>query len=155
MKYLKVILFVALIGLFIHPVFGQSNDDINQFSENADKLFKDKKFEEAINELNKILEIDPDNVSALNQKGDIRLSQGKYVKALQNYEKAVDHLAYSLQPPVVAAVLDFEGGGRITCELTDVDPGQVAIGNQLEMSFRRLYTGQGVHNYFWKARPRR
>jgi 3-hydroxy-3-methylglutaryl CoA synthase len=67
----------------------------------------------------------------------------------------LDHLAYSLQPPVVAAVLDFEGGGRITCELTDVDPSQVAIGNELEMTFRRLYTGQGVHNYFWKARPRR
>jgi len=67
----------------------------------------------------------------------------------------LDHLAYSLQPPVVAAVLDFEGGGRITCELTDVDPKQVAIGNELEMTFRRLYTGEGVHNYFWKARPRR
>jgi uncharacterized OB-fold protein len=67
----------------------------------------------------------------------------------------LDHLAYSLQPPVVAAVLDFDGGGRITCDLTDVDPSQVAIGNELEMTFRRLYTGQGVHNYFWKARPRR
>jgi 3-hydroxy-3-methylglutaryl CoA synthase len=67
----------------------------------------------------------------------------------------LDHLAYSLQPPVVVGVLDFEGGGRLTCELTDVDPAQVAIGNELEMTFRRLYTGQGVHNYFWKARPRR
>jgi hydroxymethylglutaryl-CoA synthase len=67
----------------------------------------------------------------------------------------LDHLAYSLQPPVVAAVLDFDGGGRLTCELTDVDPGRVAIGDELEMTFRRLYTGQGVHNYFWKARPRR
>ena len=34
----------------------------------------------------------------------------------------LDHLAYSLQPPVVAAVVDFEGGGRFTCELTDVEP---------------------------------
>ena len=67
----------------------------------------------------------------------------------------LDHLAYSLQPPVVAAVVDFEGGGRLTCELTDVEPTQVAIGDELEMTFRRLYTGQGVHNYFWKARPRR
>jgi uncharacterized OB-fold protein len=56
---------------------------------------------------------------------------------------------------VVVGVLDFEGGGRLTCELTDVDPAQVAIGDELEMTFRRLYTGQGVHNYFWKARPRR
>ncbi len=67
----------------------------------------------------------------------------------------LDHLAYSLQPPVVAAIVDFEGGGRLSCELTDVDPGAVAIGDELEMTFRRLYTGDGVHNYFWKARPRR
>ena len=67
----------------------------------------------------------------------------------------LDHLAYSLQPPVVAAVVDFEGGGRLSCELTDVRSEAVAIGDELEMTFRRLYTGQGVHNYFWKARPRR
>jgi 3-hydroxy-3-methylglutaryl CoA synthase/uncharacterized OB-fold protein len=67
----------------------------------------------------------------------------------------IDHLAYTLQPPVVAAVLDFAGGGRFGCELTDVDPKDVAIGNELEMTFRRLFTAQSVHNYFWKARPRR
>ncbi len=67
----------------------------------------------------------------------------------------LDHLAYTLQPPVVAGVVDYEGSGRFSCELTDVDPKDVAIGNNLEMTFRRLYTGQGVHNYFWKARPGR
>jgi hydroxymethylglutaryl-CoA synthase len=67
----------------------------------------------------------------------------------------LDHLAYSLQPPVVAAFVDYEGGGRFSCELTDVDPQAVAIGNHLEMTFRRLFTAQGVHNYFWKARPGR
>jgi hydroxymethylglutaryl-CoA synthase len=68
---------------------------------------------------------------------------------------AIDHLAYSLQPPVVVGVVDYEGGGRFSCELTDADPEDVAIGNRLEMTFRRLYTAQGVHNYFWKARPGR
>jgi hydroxymethylglutaryl-CoA synthase len=67
----------------------------------------------------------------------------------------LDHLAYSMQPPVVAAFVDYEGGGRFACELTDVDPKEVAIGNHLEMTFRRLFTAQGVHNYFWKARPGR
>ena len=42
----------------------------------------------------------------------------------------LDHLAYTLQPPVVAAIVDFEGGGRLSCELTDVDPKSVAIGNE-------------------------
>ncbi len=65
----------------------------------------------------------------------------------------LDRLTYSLNPPVVAAVLDFDGGGRFTCELTDVDPAEVHIGLRVEMTFRRLHTADGVHNYFWKARP--
>lgn len=67
----------------------------------------------------------------------------------------LDYLIYSLQPPMVVGVVDFGQGGRFTCELTDVDPKDVKIGNKLEMTFRRLYTSQGVHNYFWKARPKR
>ena len=65
----------------------------------------------------------------------------------------VDRRAYSLSPPVVAAVIDFEGGGRFQCELTDVDPAAVRIGDRVEMTFRRLFTAGSVHNYFWKARP--
>ena len=65
----------------------------------------------------------------------------------------VDRLAFSLSPPMVAAVLDFDGGGRFRCELTDVDPDKVEIGQRVEMTFRRLYTAEGIHNYFWKARP--
>ncbi|MEY2590521.1 MAG: hydroxymethylglutaryl-CoA synthase [Acidimicrobiaceae bacterium] len=67
----------------------------------------------------------------------------------------VDRLAYSLSPPTVAAVLDFDGGGRYTCELTDVDPATVAIGQRVELTFRRVATAKGIHNYFWKARPLR
>lgn len=67
----------------------------------------------------------------------------------------LDRLAPSLNPPVVAAVLDFDGGGRYQCELTDVDAGAVTIGDRVEMTFRRVSTVDGVHNYFWKARPKR
>jgi 3-hydroxy-3-methylglutaryl CoA synthase/uncharacterized OB-fold protein len=65
----------------------------------------------------------------------------------------VDRLAFSLSPPIVAAVVDFDGGGRFRCEMTDVDPASVAIGNRVEMTFRRISTVDGIHNYFWKARP--
>jgi 3-hydroxy-3-methylglutaryl CoA synthase/uncharacterized OB-fold protein len=65
----------------------------------------------------------------------------------------VDHLAYSLSPPTVAAVLDFDEGGRYTCELTDVDPDTVAVGQRVELTFRRTVTAKSIHNYFWKARP--
>jgi len=65
----------------------------------------------------------------------------------------VDRLAYSPSPPVVFAVVDFDGGGRLPVELTDVDADGVAIGDRVEMTFRRLSTSDGIHNYFWKARP--
>jgi hydroxymethylglutaryl-CoA synthase len=64
----------------------------------------------------------------------------------------VDRLAYSPSPPIVFAVVDFDGGGRLPIELTDTDPDEVTIGARVEMTFRRLYTADGIHNYFWKAR---
>jgi len=67
----------------------------------------------------------------------------------------VDRLAFSPSPPMVVAVLDFEGGGRFQSEMTDVDPKVVKIGDRVTMTFRRLITAGGVHNYFWKAKPLR
>jgi 3-hydroxy-3-methylglutaryl CoA synthase/uncharacterized OB-fold protein len=65
----------------------------------------------------------------------------------------VDRLAYSPSPPIVFAVVDFDGGGRLPIELTDVAPDEVAIGTRVEMTFRRLSMADGIVNYFWKARP--
>ena len=65
----------------------------------------------------------------------------------------VDRLAYSPSPPTVFAVVDFDGGGRAPLELTDVDAGEVHAGMRVVPTFRRLYTADDIHNYFWKARP--
>jgi uncharacterized OB-fold protein len=65
----------------------------------------------------------------------------------------IDRLAYSPSPPLVAAVLDFDGGGRMRSQLTDVDPEEVEIGMRVEMTFRRPITARGIHNYAWKAKP--
>jgi uncharacterized OB-fold protein len=65
----------------------------------------------------------------------------------------LDRLAYTLQPPMVMAMLDFDEGGRVELEVTDCEPDKVAIGDEVEMTFRRFYTADGVHNYFWKSRP--
>lgn len=67
----------------------------------------------------------------------------------------VDKLAYSPSPPVVFAIVDLDGGSRLPVELTDVDASSVAIGDRVEMTFRRLFSADGIHNYFWKARPMR
>jgi uncharacterized OB-fold protein len=48
--------------------------------------------------------------------------------------------------------VDFDDGRRHSIELTDADPDEIAIGQRVEMTFRRLFTAGGIHNYFWKAR---
>jgi 3-hydroxy-3-methylglutaryl CoA synthase len=65
----------------------------------------------------------------------------------------VDRLAYSPSPPIVFAIVDFDGGGRFPMELTDVDPDSLKVGDRVEMTFRKLSTADGIHNYFWKAMP--
>jgi uncharacterized OB-fold protein len=65
----------------------------------------------------------------------------------------IDRLAFSMSPPVVVAVVDYDGGGRYPIEMTDLDPSEAKIGMRVEMTFRRLFTADGIHNYFWKARP--
>ena len=64
----------------------------------------------------------------------------------------VDRLAFSPSPPVVDAVVDFEGGGRYSLEVADSDPDALTVGTRVGLVFRRLFTAGGVHNYFWKAR---
>lgn len=67
----------------------------------------------------------------------------------------IDHLTFSQDPPAVFAVVDFAGGGRMICEMTDCDTSKIEIGMEVEMTFRRLYQAGGISNYFWKARPKR
>jgi hydroxymethylglutaryl-CoA synthase len=65
----------------------------------------------------------------------------------------VDRLAFTPSPPMIAVVVDFDGGGRFRCELTDAAVESVRIGMRVEPTFRRLLTADSVHNYFWKVRP--
>lgn len=64
----------------------------------------------------------------------------------------VDRLAFSPSPPVLVVVVDFDGGGRASLELADADPDALAVGDRVELTFRRFFTAGNVHNYFWKAR---
>ncbi|MEU6139546.1 OB-fold domain-containing protein [Streptomyces sp. NPDC047081] len=65
----------------------------------------------------------------------------------------VDRLAHTPSPPMLVVVVDYDGGGRFRCQLTDATEADAVIGARVEMTFRRTVTASGIHNYFWKARP--
>lgn len=64
-----------------------------------------------------------------------------------------DHLAWGFSKPVINAVVDFEGGGRLECEVTDASLAEIRIGAPVQMVLRRSHSALGVHNYVWKATP--
>lgn len=66
---------------------------------------------------------------------------------------SVDRLAYSPNPPMIAAIVDFDGGGRLEVEMTDTAPESLAVGNRVQMTFRLRHSSGGIHNYAWKAIP--
>ncbi len=68
---------------------------------------------------------------------------------------SMDYLAGTTDTPLVIAVVDFEGGGRVLCMMTDRELEEVHIGMPVQMSFRKLRVVNGIHNYYWKAAPRR
>ncbi len=65
----------------------------------------------------------------------------------------IDKLVYSPSPPVVFAVVDFDGGGRAPLELADCGPDEIEVGMRVRPTFRRLFTADEIHNYFWKVEP--
>ncbi len=57
----------------------------------------------------------------------------------------------SPEPPVTMAVVNLDGGGRLTVQVADA-PGQVNPGDRVELTFRRLHDAGGLLHYYWKAR---
>ena len=68
---------------------------------------------------------------------------------------AADNLCSRREAPRVTAIIDFEGGGRMATLMTDRVLEEIQIGMPVDMSFRKLVSQDGFHNYFWKSIPLR
>ncbi len=66
-----------------------------------------------------------------------------------------DWQAFSPAPPLCYGNLSFEGGGNAFLTLTDVLPGELRIGTELEMQFRikDFDERRGFRRYFFKGVP--
>jgi hydroxymethylglutaryl-CoA synthase len=66
---------------------------------------------------------------------------------------ALDYIAGSIDVPLVVCIVNFEGGGRALMTMTDRVIEEIEVDMPLDMSFRKLYEAEGIHNYFWKCMP--
>jgi 3-hydroxy-3-methylglutaryl CoA synthase len=68
-----------------------------------------------------------------------------------------DSASYCPNPPLIFAMIDFEGGGRFLFDVADCEPGSAKVGMPVEMCLRRKYTDEfrGIYGYYWKAVPAR
>ena len=96
----------------------------------------------------------------------ISYDQGKPLQDTQRPHKLADRkarvlswsaesLSFHMSPPHQYGQVDFEGGGRILMEFTDVAKGDIASGTEVEMTFRikDIDDRRGYTRYFWKAMP--
>ncbi len=68
---------------------------------------------------------------------------------------SAEYLSSDMSPPHQYGQVDFEGGGRLLMDFTDVEKGDIETGTELEMVFRikDIDELRGYKRYFWKAVP--
>ena len=66
-----------------------------------------------------------------------------------------DALTYSADPPAYYGMIEFDAGGRMMADFTDIDEGGVEVGMTMRMMFRikEHDAARGFVRYFWKAAP--
>jgi hydroxymethylglutaryl-CoA synthase len=82
---------------------------------------------------------------------EVRLSDRK----ARVFTFTLDNLAGRSDDPTIPQIgveFDYESA-RTYLPMTDCDPSQVTVDMPVEMTFRKLYEGGGMYNYFWKCRP--
>jgi 3-hydroxy-3-methylglutaryl CoA synthase len=74
-------------------------------------------------------------------------------KRAKLFTYTMDSLGFTLDPPLIVSVINFDGGGRAMLMMTDRDTEKLEIGMPLEMTFRKIYSSEGINNYWWKCMP--
>lgn len=66
-----------------------------------------------------------------------------------------DRLTYAPDPPSCYGMIEFEEGGRVMIDFTDIDADALKVGQPMQMMFRikDIDTARGFRRYYWKAAP--
>jgi hydroxymethylglutaryl-CoA synthase len=67
-----------------------------------------------------------------------------------------DRLTYAPDPPSCYGMIEFEEGGRVMIDFTDIDADALKVGQPMQMMFRikDIDSARGFRRYYWKAAPK-
>ncbi|MDD4876104.1 MAG: OB-fold domain-containing protein [Dehalococcoidales bacterium] len=91
------------------------------------------------------------NCRAIDQMEDYRFSDKKgYL-----FTYTADSLVFTVNPPQIYGLVNFEGGGRYWYDLTDCKADDIKVNMPVEMTFRKKFTdaNRSIYGYCWKAIP--
>lgn len=65
-----------------------------------------------------------------------------------------DSMTFDFSPPAYFGLVEFDKGGRLMVDFTEVDPEDFDTGTQVKMHFRvrQIDENRGFRRYFWKAK---
>lgn len=88
---------------------------------------------------------------ALERQDDYRFSN----KAGTVLTWTADRLTFDWNPPAYFGMVQFDGGGKLMMDFTEVEAGKIDSGTRVTMHFRikQFDTQRGFRKYFWKAVP--
>jgi len=69
------------------------------------------------------------------------------------FSYSMDYVSSEVEVPIIVPIMNFEGGGSFVGYMTDTVAEEMKVGMPIEMSFRKIWYRDGVHNYFWKGIP--
>ena len=64
-----------------------------------------------------------------------------------------DYFFPTPEPPLVATMIEIDGGCRVWMQMADVSPDELRCDLPVEFVFRKIHETGGKPNYFWKCRP--
>jgi len=66
-----------------------------------------------------------------------------------------DRLTFDWNPPAYFGMIEFDGGGRLMMDFTEVEEGKIDSGTPVSVHFRikQIDHQRGFRKYFWKAVP--
>jgi len=64
-----------------------------------------------------------------------------------------DNLYPAVETPTTLTVVDLEDGARIFLQMTDRVADEVEVDMEVELTFRKIHSGNDWNHYFWKCRP--